>query len=153
MPFDSRDLLEVIQNDLPLKSSPFLILAQEAGVKEEDILSLIEQGKKKGQIRRYGAALRHIKLGLTFNVMAVFDVSGDEIDTLGAKVSAKGYISHCYERERNKEWPFNLYAMIHARDEEEGLRFIDEIKAITNNCPFKILKSLKEYKKTSLRLL
>ena len=149
----SSNFLKVIQKDLPLENRPFLKFSQDLGISENDLLRSISDAKNNSQIRRYGAVLKHNKSGFTFNIMLVFDLPDERIDNAGKLIAEKEYVSHCYQRNKYSDWPYNLYVMVHARDEEEGLKFIDEIKEITGDCHFQMLKSLKEYKKTSLQIL
>ena len=148
-----KALLKVIEKDLPLSNKPFLGFAQKFNVSEEELISLIKNAKKEGLIRRYGAVLGHRKSGFTFNVMVVFILPEDTIDEIGEKFSKYSFVSHCYERYVCDEWPFNFYAMVHATSEEKMLQFIDELKMTAGDHPFKLLKSGKEYKKTSLKIL
>ena len=150
---ENKHFLKTIENDLPLVNKPFLSFAEDLGVSEDEILNLINTANKEGLIRRYGAVLGHRKAGFTFNLMVVFDVPDDKIDYVGKAFSEKYFVSHCYERHSCDQWPFNLYTMVHATSEEESLRFVDELKIAAEDYPFEILKSGKEYKKTSLKIL
>lgn len=151
---DSADnMIQEIQGDLPLTRRPFQEFARHLGVTETELCGKINALKEHGLIRRYGAVLRHRDAGFQYNVMAVFNVPDGLVDDIGERLAAKSYISHCYERDRCDDWPYNLYAMIHARDEGEGESFMKECQTIVGNFPCNILKSLKEYKKTSLTIL
>jgi len=153
MRYTNTQLFKILQNDLPLESSPFKIFADNLGISEEELLSNITAAKKDDKIRRYGGVLGHRKSGFSENVMVVFDVPDDSTNDVGTNISKKPFVSHCYERERSPEWPFNLYAMVHARNEEECECYIKELKSIAGDCPFETLRSGREYKKTSLRIL
>ena len=61
------------------------------------------------------------------------------------------YISHCYERPTFEDFPYNLYAMMHAQTPEELDGYIKESAALLDNPKYVVLHSLKELKKTSFR--
>ena len=139
---DDKQFLKEIEKDLPLASRPF-----------KGLLSYIINAKDNGSIRRYGGVLGHRKSGFSFNVMVVFNLPDDITDKIGSRISKKSFVSHCYERDRYDDWHYNLYAMVHAKNKEEGLLFIAELKSIASDHPCETLKSGKEYKKTSLKIL
>ena len=59
-------------------------------------------------------------------------------------------VSHCYRRNPTNGWPFNLYTMIHANDEEscrQTARNMSQQAGVEN---YSLLFSRKELKKTSM---
>ena len=59
-------------------------------------------------------------------------------------------MSHCYARRRAEEWPYNLYAMVHAQTQEElDARVVTLERACGLHA--QVLVSTREYKKTSMR--
>ncbi|MEG3068169.1 MAG: Lrp/AsnC family transcriptional regulator [Syntrophaceticus schinkii] len=52
-------VLKALQNNLPLESKPFDAIAQQIGLEEEEVISIINSFLKKGVIRRVGASLGH----------------------------------------------------------------------------------------------
>ena len=60
-------------------------------------------------------------------------------------------ISHCYERECPPGWHYNLFTMIHARSEEELRNIVADIGERFKFNGFKIFRTEKELKKTSMR--
>jgi siroheme decarboxylase len=150
---NQTNILKQLEQDLPVTHRPFLDFAKELGISEDELLDHIAEGKGSGVIRRYGGVLGHRHAGFVYNVMVVFDLPLEKIDTVGSIVALKPFVSHCYERQAHDDWPYNFYAMVHAKDESEGSSFIEELKIIAGECPMKALKSGKEYKKTSLGIL
>jgi hypothetical protein len=67
-------------------------------------------------------------------------------------LAKKHYISHCYERPSFENFPYNLYAMMHAQTPEELDGYIKESVTLLGNPEFVVLHSLKELKKTSFRI-
>jgi DNA-binding Lrp family transcriptional regulator len=92
--------------------------------------------------------VKHNKAGFTFNAMVAFEVDESNCDQAGAKLSELSYVTHCYKRTAYSDWPYNIYAMMHARDSDE---FSTRIAAMKNLFTFKsvsVLQSVKEFKKS-----
>ena len=80
--------------------------------------------------------------------MTVLDVPPDALDDLGSQLSELSFVSHCYARRRAEEWPYNLYAMVHAKTQEELDERVSIVQSLTGAEP-RVLISTKEYKKAS----
>ena len=52
-----KKVIQLIQGDLPLDLRPFAVLAEKAGISEEEFVERVASLKKKGIIRRFGATL------------------------------------------------------------------------------------------------
>jgi DNA-binding Lrp family transcriptional regulator len=104
-----------------------------------------------GEIRRFGATLKHQKAGYGANVMAAWFVDEQDVDRVGALMAKRPEISHCYHRVTCLEWPYNLYTMIHGRTPEDCQAVVAAIAAETGLDDFALLFSLKELKKVSMR--
>ncbi|WP_295068750.1 Lrp/AsnC family transcriptional regulator [uncultured Fibrobacter sp.] len=127
------------------------------------------------RMRRFGAILRHQDAGFPCNAMVCFSLDERRKTSVesesnekfaesrhsdnrrleeSSKISAlakKHYVSHCYERPSFENFPYNLYAMMHAQTPEELDGFIKESVALLDNPEYVVLHSLKELKKTSFR--
>ena len=89
------------------------------------------------------------------NGMAVFDVDEEEIGALGPVVVAFEFVSHCYRRPRHLPlWPYNLFAMVHARTRPAVETKVKQIRArLGTACRGStVLYSRRILKKTGLRL-
>jgi hypothetical protein len=95
--------------------------------------------------------LGHQKSGFKANAMVAWLVRPEEIESAGARLAALTYVSHCYQRRTAPSWPFNLYTMIHADSQARLRGFLAEMAEICRSSDWRILESLKELKKTSLR--
>jgi len=74
-----------------------------------------------GVIRRIAAVPNHYSLGYKANGMPVWDVPDERVSELGQKVGQLDFVSHCYHRPRYlPEWPYNLFAMVHAHNRDEA---------------------------------
>ena len=54
-----KKVISFIQGDLPLDKRPFALVAEKAGISEKEYIERIQNLKKSGIIRRFGATLRH----------------------------------------------------------------------------------------------
>ena len=112
-----KKIIAAVQKDLPISRRPYLEMAQAAGVSEETFLETLEALCEKGVIRRFGATLRHQRSGFKANAMAAWQVDEARVDEVGRTMAAFRQVSHCYRRNPTGDWPYNLYTMIHATDE------------------------------------
>lgn len=150
-----RAIVEATQAGLPLVPAPFEAVAQEIGISESELLARLDTLKKRGVIRRIGAAPNHYKLGMTANGMTVWDVDDAVVDALGEKVGALPFVTHSYRRPRAlPDWPYNLFAMVHGTSREEVLEKRQEIVGLLGSAcrASDILYSTRILKKTGLRL-
>lgn len=141
-----RNVIRVLQNDLPEVPKPFAELADEVSLSEHRLLDIAGKMLESGIMRRYGAVLHHSNLGLTANVMAVWDVDEDEDEVL-QEVAGMHMISHCYLRPRGQGWPYNFYTMIHCRTRQDALQATADIATVLNNSRYRLLWTLREFKK------
>lgn len=113
-----RQLIVLTQAGLPLTERPYQQLAEQLSISADEVMLRFKAMQDQGVIRRIGAVPNHYKLGYAFNGMTVWDVEDDMIDSLGAQVAELPFVSHCYQRPRHlPDWPYNLFAMIHAKTE------------------------------------
>jgi DNA-binding Lrp family transcriptional regulator len=97
----------------------------------------------------------HYALGYTANGMTVWNVADDQVDTLGETVGRLPFVSHCYRRPRRLPlWPYNLFAMVHAKSREQAQAYADQIAAVLGDAcrQSDILYSSRMLKKTGLRI-
>jgi DNA-binding Lrp family transcriptional regulator len=66
------------------------------------------------------------------------------------RIAAFSSVSHCYRRSPKGDWPYNLYTMIHAKDEASCLELARNISTETSIDKYTILFSREELKKTSM---
>ena len=135
---------------MPLDSRPFMLMARELNISEEELLVRIRNLQDKGIIRRVGAVLRHHQAGFQVNALVAWKAEEGHIDEAGQVMAEMKAVSHCYLREVPREFPYKLFTMLHARSEEELLRIIETLAARTGLTEFVVLKSLHEFKKVSM---
>ncbi|MGE5389544.1 MAG: Lrp/AsnC family transcriptional regulator [Deltaproteobacteria bacterium] len=152
MPYDEIDkrILKFVQADIPLVSRPYQELAQELGISEAEAVSRIEYLREKGIIRRVGAILRHQKAGFGVNAMTAWRVEYARADEIGGILASFDQVSHCYLRQVPPEFGFNIFAMVHARNEEELFGLVRDMSNHTGVDDYSVFRSIKEYKKVSM---
>jgi DNA-binding Lrp family transcriptional regulator len=70
-----------------------------------------------------------------------------DVEAIGEAMASYTAISHCYERPRYDDWPYNLFTMIHARSTAECDAFVEQLAARHGLSDHAVLYSTKEYKK------
>jgi DNA-binding Lrp family transcriptional regulator len=153
-PIDRRIVLAT-QAGLPLVERPYHAVAEAVGIPAEEVMDRLRRMQEAGIVRRIGAVPDHYALGYAFNGMTVWDVADDDVAAAGARVAALPFVSHCYQRPRHPpDWPYSLFAMVHARDAEAAHALVAEIAAGLGGLSrgHLVLFSTRILKKTGLRL-
>lgn len=126
-----RSIIRATQAGLPLTPAPYAAVAAEVGLSESEVIARMAAMQDRGVIRRIALAPNHYALGMTANGMSVWDVADERAEALGAQVGALPFVSHCYLRPRAlPDWPYNLFAMVHAASHEAALARVEEIAAL-----------------------
>lgn len=136
------------QRDLPVTDKPFRAVAQATGLTEAEVLNTLQTLRHDGILRKFGAILKHQRVGYSQNALIVWAASPDDLDRTGSRFAALPFVSHCYTREPAFLNRYNLFTMVHARHQTlDGA--ISEMTKVTGSRDYLILESLEEYKKTS----
>jgi len=146
-----KKIIASVQGDIPVCPRPFLEIAQNLGVSEERVLEILGDLCRRGIIRRFGATLRHQKSGFSANAMVAWKVDEDRIEEVGKKMAEFREVSHCYRRNPTPVWPYNLYTMIHAKDEEACREIVRRLSGACGEKDYRLLFSRRELKKTSMQ--
>ncbi|MEM5819035.1 MAG: Lrp/AsnC family transcriptional regulator, partial [Desulfitobacterium hafniense] len=85
------------------------------------------------------------------NAMGVWQVPEAEAEAIGKVMASFREVSHCYQRPTLKDWPYNLFTMIHGRSEEECGEVMARIAQATGIKDYAMLFSIKELKKSSMQ--
>ncbi len=110
-------LLTAIQDGLPLVSRPYLVVGDQLGMAEEEVLRRLRRLLDRGVIKRLGVIVRHRELGYRANAMVVWNVPDEIVDVVGHRLASCAAVRLCYQRPRRlPDWPYNLFCMIHGRD-------------------------------------
>ena len=143
-------ILSKLQNDLEVIAKPFDFLCSE-GLEAEEALRVTQELIDKGVIRRIAAVVDHRRLGFVANVLFAGEVAQDEVVEAGKKLARFGMVSHCYERKALKDWPYNLFAMMHGRSMGEIQHVIDKFVEAERIDSFELLPTAAELKKQPVK--
>ncbi|EHJ47686.1 putative transcriptional regulator, AsnC family [Solidesulfovibrio carbinoliphilus subsp. oakridgensis] len=146
-----REILRRVQDSLPDSATPYADIAAAVGTDEAHVLDLLSRLAASGEIRRFGATLKHQKAGFGANVMVAWYVPEEDVDRIGALLSKRPEVSHCYHRKNCLEWPYNLYTMVHGRSAEACQQVVTAMSEAAGLDDYAMLFSLKELKKVSMR--
>ncbi|MCX6867201.1 MAG: Lrp/AsnC family transcriptional regulator [Verrucomicrobia bacterium] len=155
-PLTAREIefVRVMQRDLALVPEPFVAVAEELGMSFADAAAMHQQFLTSGRMRRFAAVLHHRKAGFGANAMGVWAGPADDpqaLQRLGETMAGFRAVSHCYQRPSYPEWPYNLFTMVHGRNEEECEQTLTAIAAATGIKDHHALYSTKEFKKVRVR--
>ncbi len=146
-----RALVRELQEGLPLVKRPFLEIAQKLKISEEEVLARVRDFMQRGIIRRFGAAVRHQDLGYVANAMVVWRVPDERVPEVGRIMSSFPEVTHCYERARDPQWPYNLYTVVHGQTEEQCREIAARLSAAAGINDYQVLFSTAELKKSSMK--
>jgi len=139
-----------LQKDLPVVGEPFKEASERLGMSYDELFRIAEELKEAGVMRRFATILNHRKAGFTANAMSVWNVPEKKAEELGRRIAEFRAVSHCYLRPRYPDWPYNLFAMVHATDQDACDGIIREIADETGLNDYAKLYSTREFKKQRL---
>jgi len=142
------DVIRAVQGDLPLRADPFADAARTLGLSEAEVVGALEDLHRRGALRRIAGILRHRDAGFGANGMAVWNVPDDRAAAVGEAMAGYTAVSHCYERPRYDDWPYNVFTMVHARSATEVDAFVEQLAEMYGIADHAVLYSTKEFKKT-----
>lgn len=145
------ELIKILQEDIPLTEEPFRPIAEQLGVEEEWIYDSLKRWKDEKKLRGIRAILYHQQAGFTANGMSVWAVPEDKMDEAGKTIASYSEVSHCYQRPTLPDWNYNLYAMIHAKSQDEVEATAKQISQRIGISDYQILYSVREFKKRSMK--
>jgi DNA-binding Lrp family transcriptional regulator len=147
-----RDVVRVLQGDLPLEPRPFERAAAKLGVTEERLLEAARDLDRRGVMRRFSAVLRHRQAGFIANGMACWVAPQARIVEAGQTAATFPEVSHCYQRPTYPpRWPYNLFTMVHGRTRDEVESTVERIHREIGPLEHTILYSEREFKKQRVR--
>lgn len=144
-----RAVIRALQGDTEVRGDYFAALSASVGMTEWDFLSRLELWRRNGRLKRIGLLLAHRQAGWTSNGMCCWRVEGDTSE-IGRALASCGEVTHCYERPQVPCFPYNIFAMVHARSPEEATAQYARLEAAAGLSGGVMLVSTREYKKTSM---
>ncbi|MEP1932387.1 MAG: AsnC family transcriptional regulator [Roseibium sp.] len=92
-----RDLINRLQEDLPLTNRPFAEIGAEFGISEDEVIERVKQLKEDGILTRFGPFFDAKELGGAFCLCAIA-VPEERFETVLTQVNAHAEVAHNYER-------------------------------------------------------
>lgn len=134
-----QSLLDSYQNDFPLVERPYLAMATEMGVSEEDVIETLNRMKSENILSRVGAIYKTHSVG--YSLLAACKVAPENLEQVSAFINQFNEVNHNYEREND----VNLWFVVTAssKDKVEAV-----CQAIELNCHVTVLRlpMIKPYK-------
>ena len=140
-------ILAVLTQGFPKSPTPYGDIAGLVVIKTDRLLAVLEDWKQRDLLRRIGAIVNHFKVGFGAGAMVVWQVEPQHVQQVSEILARFKEVSHCYERSIDRNWPYNLYTMIHAADPDD---IQDIVKRMSQACgveKYRILVTEKELKK------
>jgi siroheme decarboxylase len=150
-PFDNfeKSLVRALQKGFPIEPRPFASIAARIESDEATVINNIKSWTDKGVIRRFGARLNHRRIGYNNNILVAWKTKHPE--EMGKIFSELPYVSHCYMRTPHKDWPYEIYTMIHSKSNNEGSGYLRQMTEMSSGASPIALKTLYELKKTTMK--
>ncbi|MFH1169068.1 MAG: Lrp/AsnC family transcriptional regulator [Chloroflexota bacterium] len=148
-----RRLINELQQDLPLISRPFAGMAARLDMNVDQFLAGCRSLLERGVMRRFGAAVNHRRAGFGANAMTCWVAPREKVAAAGQDLASLPEVSHCYERETNPLWQYNLFAMIHGHTAETCREIADDASRRTGLKEWVVLFSTREFKKERIKYL
>jgi len=128
-----RAILNRIQSDFPITPSPYLSIAQNLRLSEDQVIKRLKRLKKKGIIRRIGGNFVPEKLGFISTLCAA-KVSKDKIDSFARTVNRYPGVTHNYRRDNkyNIWFTFIAQSMDEIRNNLENISQETSVREIIN---------------------
>lgn len=143
-------IVRALQGNIPLEPAPFKRIAAGLGLPEEEFLGVLADLKRRGVLRSLRAIVRHKRAGYSANAMVAWKLPESRAVSFGRTAAASPAISHCYQRFTRPGWPYNIYTMVHGRSRAEILKVVNGLVRRTGAKEYRVLESLREFKKTSM---
>lgn len=134
-----QSMLDSYQNDFPLVERPYLTMASELGVSEEEIIATLNRMKSENILSRVGAIYKTHSVG--YSLLAACKVGPENLEHVSAFINQFKEVNHNYERENE----VNLWFVVTASSKEQ----VEAVcHAIEMNCHVSVLRlpMVKPYK-------
>jgi len=139
----TKEILLRVQKNFPLEIKPFAAIANELGLEEQEVISVIQDQKDQKIIRQTSAIFDTKSLGYKSSLVA-FEIDEDKIDQAVEIINAHPGVSHNYERNHK----FNIwFTMACSPESKIGLdKTIDILAKLTKANAHIMLPTLKLFK-------
>jgi DNA-binding Lrp family transcriptional regulator len=143
-------VIKELQKDIAVVEEPFKEATEKLGLSYDEFFTIANELKESGVMRRFATILNHRKAGFGANAMSVWAVPEEKGEEIGREMAEFSAVSHCYLRPSYQNWPYNLFAMVHAKTQDECDTLIEEMAKESGLTEYGKLYSTVEFKKQRL---
>ncbi|WP_029066317.1 AsnC family transcriptional regulator [Labrenzia sp. DG1229] len=118
-----RQLINRLQDDLPLVSNPFETIGDDLGLSEQEIVDKVRQLRDDGFLTRFGPFFDAEALGGAFCLCAM-SVPENRFEDVLTKVNAHAEVAHNYERDHK----LNMWFVLATESRGDIMRTAKEIE-------------------------
>lgn len=136
-----KELLNIIQRDLPIAGRPYAIIAERLGTDEDRVISRLKELAAAGYVRRIGPFFDSSRLGYVSTLVAL-KVEAEALPAVAAAVNAYDGVTHNYER----EGIYNLWFALISPDLAEQGRILEEVGRLSGVKQMLNLPAERKYK-------
>jgi len=119
-----KELLQLMQDDFPLESHPYAVLANKLGLTEDEVFARVKRLYAEGVIRKLRTILDAQKLGTCFSTLIAMKVPEDKMNHVVSIVNEYMSVTHNYRREHD----YNLWFTVTACGDKNLRATVEEIK-------------------------
>lgn len=101
------ELLNIIQEGLPLTTRPYETLGEGIGIGEGEVIKRLDALKSAGMIRRIGAVFDSRSMGY-YSTLCACQVPEERLDEVARLISEEVGVTHNYQREHRLNLWFTL---------------------------------------------
>jgi len=117
-------ILDVLQNEFPLRRRPYEVIAERLNISGDELWERMQRLLKEGVIRRMGASLDSRKLGYA-STLAAISVPAERVDEAAQVVGKYPEVTHSYLRNDQ----FNIWFTVIAGSSERIATILEEIRS------------------------
>ena len=122
-----RALLDALQDDIPLVSRPFEVIAARLGIPEDDVITRLKRLQEQDIVRGLSPVLESRQVGLSATTLVALRVPEEKIQAVTRLINSYPEVSHNYRRDH----PYPLWFTIAGKDERRIREIIQEIKQLS----------------------
>lgn len=119
-------ILNILQEEFPLSPRPFLDIAHQLELTEEEVITRIRRLYEDGIIRRLGGVMDAKSLGFYSTLCACW-VPEDSISRAAGIINSYREVTHNYVREHDQ---YNIWFTLTSTSQDEASRLIREIEEL-----------------------
>ncbi len=137
-----KGILDIIQSNFPLSARPYLDLANQLEISEEEAFYCVQNLKQLGIIRRLGANFQSDKLGF-YTTLCAAKVNSDKLDSFIEEVNSCPGVTHNYLRDHD----YNIWFTLIAKSKDAAIEILENFTKKTGveilNLPAKRLYKIR----------